>query len=171
MVRSVRGRWVGSAGAGALALLLATGCSEDPQEKFEDAVARLEQARASLEEAQAAEEDEVEDLAEAQAELREARKAIERAESRVAKAREDVRASANDEVLFRAVQTRLLEELDDEAVDASVQGGVVTLSGEVANEAVRERASEIAEDVPGVVDVDNRLVVPAPPAPRAGTGS
>jgi len=145
-----------------VALLGLAACGEDPQEKFEDAVAHLEARQAALEEARSEVDRRQEAVDAARDELEKAREKVREAEARVAEARERVRASANDEVLFRAVQTRLLEKLDDAAVDADVQGGVVTLSGAVPDEEVRDRAVAIAREVPGVVEVKSRLRVPAP---------
>jgi hyperosmotically inducible protein len=138
-------------------------CGENPQEQFEDAVASLEARQSALEEARARAEHRQEAVEKARAELEKAREAVSRAEARVQEARERVRATANDEVLFRAVQTRLLEELDDVAVDADVEGGVVTLTGTVPSKKVRDRAVEIARGVPGVVGVESRLTVPEAP--------
>jgi hyperosmotically inducible protein len=54
-------------------------------------------------------------------------------------------------------------------VDVSASGGVVTLTGEVESESVRQEALSIAQAAPGVQRVEDRLQVSRPAAP-AGTG-
>ncbi|GEM_PF-1937188 len=44
-------------------------------------------------------------------------------------------------------------------IDVTASGGVVTLSGDVASEAIRMAAEEIARQQPGVVQVINELRV------------
>lgn len=46
-------------------------------------------------------------------------------------------------------------------IDVSADNGTVTLSGAVASEQVRELAAELAADVRGTLEVDNRLEVRA----------
>ena len=55
-------------------------------------------------------------------------------------------------------------------IDASVVSGVVTLSGEVPDEAARAAALNAA-DVPGVVEVIDQMTVPAPPEPTEPEGT
>ncbi len=66
-----------------------------------------------------------------------------------------------DGLLFRAIQTRLLQDdaLEGTAIRVQVEKGVVTLLGEVANGELKERALELAQAVPGVASVDSRITV------------
>jgi osmotically-inducible protein OsmY len=153
----------------AFVLLGIAACSQSPEEQFREATEHLEEAQAELEQAQERMDRKQEAVDAAREELEAAREVVAKAEEGVSEARSKVREMANDEVLFRAVQTRLLTEFEDAAVDADVQDGVVTLTGEVPNESVREEAAELARSVPGVADVQNRLQIPAQepaPAPK-----
>src|SRR5690606_12701346 len=78
-----------------------------------------------------------------------------------------------DTLLFRTVQARLLEDdaLEDAAVSASVEGGVVTLSGTVPSEALRDRAVAVARETAGVVDVRSRIEIAAADAARGTRGA
>ena len=95
--------------------------------------------------------------------LAEARATLREAEARVADAEQQVGRHAQDPVLFRLVQKRLLEDgdLEDVAIVASVDEGVVTLSGQVPDANQRDRAVELARSIPGVVSVDSRIHVAA----------
>lgn len=74
----------------------------------------------------------------------------------------------SDERIHEDVCDRLLvdERLDATAIEVHAGSGIVTLSGTVANRSEKRVAERIAEAVPGVKDVDNRLrigdVAPAP---------
>jgi osmotically-inducible protein OsmY len=164
----------------AFVLMGLAACSQSPEEQFREATERLEKAQTELEQAKQRVDRKQEAVDAAREELEAAREGVAEAEDRVREARAKVREVANDEVLFRAVQTRLLTELEDVAVDADVQDGVVTLTGQVPNASVREEAAELARSVPGVVEVRNRLRTPAPagasksaptpkPAPKSAT--
>ena len=59
--------------------------------------------------------------------------------------------------------------LDAEGIETSVANGVVTLSGTVASRADKRLAEDLADDAPGVVDVDNRLRI-EPDRIRRATG-
>jgi hyperosmotically inducible periplasmic protein len=49
-------------------------------------------------------------------------------------------------------------QLQSERIDARVNVGVVTLTGEVGNSAASARVSELARGVPGVLSVNNELI-------------
>ena len=72
---------------------------------------------------------------------------------------EEVGSQATDSMLFRTVQKRLLDDdqLEDVAIAARVEGGVVYLTGTVPDPALGERAAAIAADVPGVSSVQSRI--------------
>jgi len=67
---------------------------------------------------------------------------------------------ATDEKISRLLQDQLRQDpqLQGEQIDARVDVGVVTLTGEVNSAAAGIRASEIASGVPGVRSVKNELV-------------
>jgi len=70
-------------------------------------------------------------------------------------------ALGSDTALFRAVQTRLLEDpaLASVAISARVQDGAVTLAGRVPDAALRDRAVAVARETPGVRAVENEIEV------------
>ena len=72
-----------------------------------------------------------------------------------------VTPSAEDRDLNRQLENiyRSARGLDD--VDVSVQAGIVTLSGEVMDDAALARAADLASDLEGVVDVQNQLEITA----------
>lgn len=68
------------------------------------------------------------------------------------------------------VQAAVNEKLSTSpGVTADVKGGVVTLSGEVADEAAKTAAEESVKGVDGVKSVSNNIMVQAPAAPVAPT--
>lgn len=71
-----------------------------------------------------------------------------------------------DEAIQQAVLEALIEEpeLDAREVAVSAEQSVVTLAGSVASTAARELALRLAEGVPGVERVNDRLRVGSPPA-------
>ena len=71
--------------------------------------------------------------------------------------RQDMRSA------FQGVAYAAKETSEDAALTAKVkQGGVVTLRGDVPTEEARTRAESIAQDVPGVQEVQNHLFVASP---------
>ncbi|MGH0037203.1 MAG: BON domain-containing protein [Myxococcota bacterium] len=133
-------------------------------ETLETALADVEQATAVADERRAEVEEARKELAVAEQELAEARR-------RLSEAKAEVDADATDTLVFRSVQRRLLDDeaLEGVAIAAQVQAGVVTLSGEVPDAEVHERALEIARETPGVVRVQDRIRVLTEAAPSEGT--
>lgn len=154
-------------GALALAALLTLGglggCGGGDSEVEKLMAASEELARAQEELARAEEEVQKAEAAfeEAQAALDAARARASEARQAVADAEAQVDQQATDDVIFRAVQLRLLEDrrLRNRAVRAEVDGGIVTLTGRVRTREEAERALEIARQTPGVRDVTSRLEV------------
>jgi outer membrane biosynthesis protein TonB len=75
--------------------------------------------------------------------------------------------ATDDASLNTAIQNRLISDpnLSGQSVQASVSGGVVTLTGTVTSDTVRTIASGDVGQLPGVKTVVNNLLVqPAPPA-------
>ena len=161
-----------TAGAVALVALLATGCGEPSQEELlQAATEALAEAEVEVEEASAELALREEELALAQAARDQAAQRLRDGERVLTESREQVGLHATDGLLFRKVQQALLEDeaLSDVAVSARVDDGVVTLTGEVPDEATRERANTVARSVPGVAEVKTLLRVPAPPKPAPDT--
>jgi len=67
--------------------------------------------------------------------------------------------SAKDHELAGEVHRNLRDGLvlDGSRIGVTVQDGIVTLHGAVRDRAVKARATSIAENVPGVVKVNNNL--------------
>jgi len=137
------------------------GCGDSEEEKIEALTEELGKLREGLpklrtevSEREATAKTANDALAAARGELRER-------ESRIAGIEKELGDHATDPVLFRMVQKELLDddELEDVAIAARVDHGVVTLSGVVAKEKLRERAVKLAEAVPGVVSVQDRIQV------------
>ena len=143
------------------ALLLACGGGEDPEAKLRAAGQELDEARERVVALREKVEAQAEDVEEAKQALSTARENLREAELALAKIEASVDRRATDAVVFRAVQSRLLEAdaLEEVAIRASVEKGVVTLTGTVPNAKLRDRAVEIAEGVTGVEGVESRIEV------------
>jgi len=149
--------------AGLAAALVALACGgSDPEVDLEQASQAVEEAGAQVEKARETVQTREGEVKEAQERLTEARSALREAESDFAQREAVVNRSATDDVLFRAVQKRLLEDddLSEVAIAARVSKGVVTLSGSVPNAKLRDQAVEIARTTPGVGSVESRIEVP-----------
>lgn len=166
-----RGRARASTAAWAASLvLIALSCSEpDPEQALEEASAELASAREVLEEADADVDELRGRMRELETQLTDAERVRREAQQHVNEAEALVTERASDDVLFRAVQRRLLEDskLADAAVTASVSSRVVTLTGQVANDALRKRAISVAQAAPGVSQVVSQLQVPRKATPAS----
>lgn len=151
------------AAVAAAALLLGCGGS-DPEVDLERASEAAEEMRSKAEIAAEKVKQREADVELAKARLEEAREALREIRQELAKREAKVDRSATDEVLFRAVQKRLLEDGDlaSVAIAAHVNNGLVTLSGNVSDAELRERAELVAKETPGVQRVDNQVQVVAP---------
>ncbi|MES1950821.1 transport-associated protein [Salinisphaera sp. S4-8] len=160
-----------------LSLSLLAGCSETPQEKYDNAVEQLKEARESRNEAQEALNDKKEELQELQANLNEAEAELKKARDKVAAASEAVNKTVNDQVLFRTIQRDVLNEksFDKSAISVGVKDRVVTLTGVVPDEETRELALKKARSQAGVEDVIDELEIQdedgKPKAPSADAAS
>jgi chromosome segregation ATPase len=145
------------------AALLALGCGDDEEARIRDLSEELTNLREDLPALQARVAERETAAKTAQDELAEARGALRKSESRIAEIQKEVGAHATDPLLFRMVQEQLLEDddLEEVAISARVEHGVVTLSGVVPDAELSERAAKLAESVPGVVSVQNRIQVAA----------
>jgi len=143
--------------------LVGAGCGDpDPEDALADAGSEL----ASASEHRAAADAEVERvrgrLRDLEDELEDAQRVASEAAAHVVEAEKRLGELASDDVLFRVLQRRLLEdgELADSAVRVEVEQRIATLRGEVEREEARTRAGEIARGVPGVLDVVNEIALP-----------
>lgn len=152
----MRSLWI----ALAIATLLACG-SDPPEEQLAEAREQLGEARAEVKALEARVEARREAVKRAERSLAEARAKLDDAESELAAARKRIDTRATDVALFRSVQRALLEndELDEVAIRAEVNAGVVTLHGEVRTQAQAEAALETARRQPGVGEVRSRIQV------------
>jgi len=158
----VRPKGLAMLAAAALPLVVLACGEPDPEKALEEASAELASAREVL----AAADGDINELRarmrELETQLTDAERVRREAQRHVNEAETLVTERASDDVLFRAVQRRLLEDskLADAAVTARVSSRVVTLTGEVANDALRKRAIAVAEAAPGVAQVVSELRVP-----------
>jgi len=80
-------------------------------------------------------------------------------ETKMDKMLDEVASEASDIRIHATLETRLAEsdELSALMINTDVQDGVVTLKGDVATDAQRELATEMARSIDGVREVDNQL--------------
>ena len=147
-------------------LFAAVGCGGDSQEqKLQEATAAVEAKQEALQEAREEVEARQQVVDEARKKLEEAESELRTREQALRDAQSQVGLTATDATLFRSVQRRILDdpELDDLAVAVQASKGVITLQGAVPDEDSRARAEEVARATPGVLKVENRIEVVAPP--------
>ena len=149
------------------ALLLGCGGS-DPEVDLERASKAADETRSAVEIATENVTEREAEVKQAKAELEEARAALRKVEQELAEREAKVDSSATDEVLFRAVQKRLLEDddLESVAIAAHVNNGLVTLTGNVPDAELRDRAVSVARETPGVQRVQSQIQVVAPPSEK-----
>lgn len=72
----------------------------------------------------------------------------------------DARAALSDAAITASIKTGILKDPDLSVlkIDVDTKDGVVTLNGLAANDAARERATQIAQATKGVREVRNHLV-------------
>jgi osmotically-inducible protein OsmY len=151
-----------------LACALAAGCGGgDEEERLARLGDELAQLREGLAETRAVVVERESAAKAAQDALASARGEQRDQEKRIAQIEKELGKHATDPVLFRLVQKQLLEDakLEPFAISARVDRGVVTLSGVVKDEKLRARAVELAQSVPGVLSVQDRMQVSEPPKP------
>jgi len=144
-----------------LAGALLAGCSDSDEARIEELTKELGTLREGLVETRATVAEREATAKAAQDALAAARGEQREAEARIAEIEKELGTHATDPVLFRMVQKQLLDDddLEDVAISARVERGVVTLSGVVEDEELRARAVKVAESVPGVVSVQDRIQV------------
>lgn len=144
-------------------------CGEpDPEAALEEASEQLADARDMLEAADTEVRKLRSEMRGLEEHLTDAERVRREAQRNVTEAETLVTERASDDVLFRAVQRRLLADsaLADAAVSAHVASRVVTLRGRVGSTRLRDRAVEVAEAAPGVARVVSELKIPGSAAPR-----
>jgi len=158
-------------GIAAAALLLGCG-SADPEVDLERASEAAEETRSDVEVAADKVKKRQAEVAEAQKRLEAARAELRKVKEELAEREAKVDRSATDEVLFRAVQKRLLDEDDlaSVAIAAHVNAGLVVLTGNVPDAKLRDRAVAVAKETPGVQKVDSQIQV-TQQKPEAGKKS
>jgi hyperosmotically inducible protein len=149
--------------AAALLALVACGGNEG-EEELEEASRGLPRAREAVEEARGEVAERQAEVKDAQEELAAARQGLREAENQLSQLEAKVDLSATDAVLFRSIQKRLLDDgaLEDVAIAARVDKGVVSLSGTVPGAELRDRAVEIARSTPGVTSVETQIQIEKP---------
>jgi osmotically-inducible protein OsmY len=148
--------------------VLFAGCGESEEAKIAKLTGELGKLRQSVVETRAAVAEREAAVKAANDALAKSRGELRDSEARIATIEKELGQHATDPVLFRMVQKQLLDDddLEDVAISATVQHGVVTLAGIVSNQKLRERAVKLAESVPGVVSVQDRIQV----APAEASG-
>jgi len=162
-----RHRW---AIAGIVTAALAIGCGgDDPIAEIAKANAAVAAQQSAVEAAKQAVATRQSEVSSAQSRLAAARAKVKTEETKLARLESEVDRSAMDTVVFREVQKRLLEDrqLSQVAIVASVADGVVTLSGQVDNSKLRDRAIEVAKATDGVKSVASRIDVSVSTTPPA----
>jgi osmotically-inducible protein OsmY len=148
---------------------------DDSEARLAEATHELEKALTDVENAQATVDARRAEMETARDKLAKAEDELTKAKRRLDDAKAEVDADATDTLVFRSVQRRLLDDkkLEGVAIAARVESGVVTLSGDAPDDAIRKRALEIARETPGVARVQDRIRVegekPAVPQPAQGT--
>ncbi len=149
------------------ALLPACGADEE-EAAFHEATDDLAEAQRRVAAAREAVEAEEREVAAAREDLEKAHERLNQAVAALEDARQRVGRHATDEVLFREVQRKLIDDEElaeaEVAIRANVTEGVVVLQGKVPDAELRGHAEKIAGGTPGVVGVENRIAVVEPPA-------
>ena len=146
-----------------LAMLVAAGCSQSPQEKYNDATNNLNDAKKARKQAQDNVADAREQVQDAQKKLSKAQDKLQQARQKVIAATQAVNKTVNDEVLFRTLQKKLLDndKFSKSAISVGVDQRVVTLTGTVPDQDTRKQALQAVRSQPGVASVNDQLQVSA----------
>lgn len=129
------------------------------QDRIENVSEEIADTRSELDVRRAAVRNAEQELASARSELR-------KLQRKLAKERTDLDNTASDTAIFRLLQTRLLDDdvLASEAINLFVLDGTVVLYGDVSSEEKKQRAADIAAEVPAVATVRNFIDVTGPSA-------
>ncbi len=148
--------------------VLVSACGDDAQQRYDRATEALKEAREQRSEAQNAVQEKENELKEYQDKLDEAEERLEEARQQLQAAEAKVNASVNDEVLFRTLQRKMLDEdkFGEAAIAVGVSDRVVTLTGTVPDQATRKDAIKTAENQSGVQEVVDFLEIENKPAEK-----
>lgn len=140
---------------------LVSACGDDAQQRYDRATEALAEAREQRSEAMDAMQDKEKELEEYQDNLNESEERLQEAREQLQAAEAKVNASVNDEVLFRTLQRKLLNEdrFGDAAIAVGVADRVVTLTGTVPDKATHKAAIKTAEGQSGVEEVVDFLEI------------
>lgn len=144
-----------------LATLVAAGCSESPQEKYNDATSNLNDAKKARKQAQDNVADARKQVQKAQKKLSDAQDKLQQKRQKVIAAKQAVNKTVNDEILFRTLQKKLLDndKFSKAAISVGVNQRVVTLTGTVPDQATHKQAVQAVRSQPGVASVNDQLQV------------
>lgn len=144
-----------------LATMMTAGCSQSSQEKYNDALNHLSDTKKTAQKAQDKVDDAKDKVADAKKKLAEAKKNLKEAQQKVAKARKSVDQTVNDDVLFRTLQKKMLNDdaFSDAAISVGVNHRVVTLTGNVPDQDTKQKAVKTAQQQTGVAQVHDQLEV------------
>ncbi|WP_423822641.1 BON domain-containing protein [Salinisphaera sp. SPP-AMP-43] len=161
-----------------LSALAVAGCSESPQEKYNDATSKLQDAKKARQKAKDTVADAKKEVKDAKQELDKAQDKLQEARQKVIAATQAVNKTVNDEVLFRTLQRSVLnkDEFAKSAISVGVNNRVVTLTGTVPDQKTHKKALQVVRDQAGVANVNDQLEVAdgqngAPKPADAGTGN
>jgi osmotically-inducible protein OsmY len=138
-----------------------TGCSESPQDKYKDAIDNLKQAKQTRQDAQQTLQQKQQALANAKNDVKQAKSDLQSAKQKVAQAKQGINKTANDKVLFRTIQRKLVDDqnFSNSAISVSVNHRVATLTGTVPDQSTRKKALQTARTQPGIKHVVDSLKV------------
>lgn len=144
-----------------LCAVMLSACGDDTQKRYDRATEALQQAQAQLDDAQQAVQKKQKELDALRAKQDKAQQRLEDARKQVQEAKDNVNKNVNDEVLFRTLQRKLLDEsrFGGAAIAVGVSKRVVTLTGRVPDKATHDAALKIANNQSGVKEVVDFLVV------------
>lgn len=147
----------------AVLALFVISCSEPTaEEKLASAEETLRAAEDLRDRAMEARKRREAELAAANEALDAARTRAQDAQDKVEELERMIQQLATDDLLFRKVQSALLDdrELAATAISAEVEDGVVTLTGSAPDEEARAHAAEVAGSILGVRNVRSNITLP-----------
>jgi len=152
--------------------VMVSACGDDAQQRYDRATEALKDAREQRQEAQSAVKDKEKELDQLQEKLNKAEERLSKAREHLREAQAAVSESVNDEVLFRTLQKKMLDEdnFGDSAIAVGVSDRVVTLTGTVPDKATHKEALKTAKDQSGVeevvdfLEIENKAAKKAKPA-------
>lgn len=135
--------------------VLISACGDDAQQRYDRATEALKDAREQRQEAQTAVQEKEKELSKLQDKLNDAEERLADARDQLRAAQAKVNESVNDEVLFRTLQKKMLDEdrFGDAAIAVGVSDRVVTLTGTVPDQSTHKKALKIARNQSGVEEV------------------